>query len=66
MSTELKILKKQLMIFNRIAENIIREMSAKSIIAQVINNKVLDVEFKIKQLESQSPRPFGRGLFGNK
>jgi hypothetical protein len=53
MSTELKILKKQLMIFNRIAENIIREMSAKSIIAQVINNKVLDVEFKIKQLENK-------------
>lgn len=53
MSTELKVLKKRLLIFNRILENIIRDIGSKSIVLQIINNKVSEIEVKIAKLENQ-------------
>lgn len=56
MSTEIKVLKKRLQIFNRISENIIRDIrdiGDKSIVLQIINAKISEIEFKISQLENQ-------------
>ena len=53
MSMELKILKKRLQIFNRIYESIIRDIGGKSIVLQIINAKVSEIELKIVQLENQ-------------
>ena len=53
MSTELKVLKKRLQIFNRISENIIRDIGGKSIVLQIINAKISEIELKIAQLENQ-------------
>ena len=53
MSTELKVLKKRLQIFNRISESIIRDIGGKSIVLQIINAKVSEIELKIAQLENQ-------------
>ena len=51
MSTELKVLKKRLQIFNRIYESIIRDIGGKSIVLQIINAKVSEIELKISQLK---------------
>lgn len=51
MSTELKVLKKRLQIFNRISENIIWDIGGKSIVLQIINAKISKIELKISQLK---------------